>query len=159
MGLLHCCADVAFSALGYTYSGGEVEKQDKFLKRMSGLMHLYAAIVTSPAPQGAGVPHPHGLQHAWLWLARVINYEPRPDITATLIYDLLQVAGRALLQAYGQQFVKLVQLLITDYLPKIRAAGGAGGPVARLEAFLSKILQKSNIDPPKGILPPNFFHT
>ena len=57
---------------------------------MSGLIRLYAAlfVATPPRPQQ---PHPHDIGHAWLWLSRLLNLEPRPDITATILYDFLQV--------------------------------------------------------------------
>jgi nucleoporin GLE1 len=82
-------------SLGYKVAeDGTVETQDKFLRRMSGLMRLYAAIMVTTPPQGANTPHPHGLLYAWRWLARVMNLDPNPDITATAIYDMLQVGER-----------------------------------------------------------------
>src|SRR5688572_30720652 len=84
-------------------SGGEkIEEQDKFLGRMYGFMHLFAAImISSPPPtsQSSRNPfaaqsspkHPYGVQNAWVWLARISNMEPRPDITATVIHAMLQV--------------------------------------------------------------------
>lgn len=61
-----------YKSLGCKYSeDGAVETQDKFLKRMSGLMRLYASITVTR--QGVAKPHPHGLQHAWRWLAVVLN--------------------------------------------------------------------------------------
>ena len=54
-----------FRALGYNYVDGAVEKQDKFLRRMSGVMRLYAALMVAPPPRGE---HPHGIENAWRWL-------------------------------------------------------------------------------------------
>lgn len=63
-----------YKSLGCKYSeDGTVEKQDKFLKRMSGLMRLYASITVTRQPRGVTKIHPHGLQHAWRWLAAVLN--------------------------------------------------------------------------------------
>ena len=53
-----------FRSLGYRYVDGEVEQQDKFLRRMSGLMRLYAAIIVTPGS-------PHGPGQGWRWLAQV----------------------------------------------------------------------------------------
>ena len=60
---------------------------------MSGVIRFYAAILITSPPQGAHHPHPHGLEHAWIWLSRSLNLQPNPDITATAIYDMLQVRG------------------------------------------------------------------
>jgi len=61
---------------------------------MSGVIRFYAAILITSPPQGAHHPHPHGLEHAWIWLSRSLNLQPNPDITATAIYDMLQVRER-----------------------------------------------------------------
>lgn len=66
---------------------------------MSGLMRLYAAIMVTSPPQGAQLAHPHGLEHAWIWLTRMLNLQPNPDITAAAVYDMLQV-GRGALQPW-----------------------------------------------------------
>lgn len=63
-----------YKSLGCKYSeDGTVEKQDKFLKRMSGLMRLYASITVTRQRNGVTKVHPHGLQYAWRWLAAVLN--------------------------------------------------------------------------------------
>ncbi len=147
--------------LGYTYEDNELEKQDKFLKRMSGIMHLYAALLITTPPPGSPQNHPLGLQVGWAWLSNVMNLTPRPDITATLLNDFLQVAGNAFVKTYGKQFIKLIQILKLDFLPKVHAVTpqGSGGPVQRLETFFSDILRTGNIPPAKGTLTPNFWLT
>ncbi len=72
-------------------SSGAVESEDMYLKRMTGITRLYAAIVQTPCLHPSK-PHPHGLEHGWAWLARVLNMEPQPSITATLLYDFLEVS-------------------------------------------------------------------
>ena len=63
-----------YKSLGYKYSeDGTVEKQDKFLKRISGLVRLYASIIVTNQRQGVTQSHPHGLQNAWRWLAAMLN--------------------------------------------------------------------------------------
>ena len=66
---------------------------------MSGFVRLYAAItVTSPTVtsrrSNSSTVHPHGVEYAWKWFARIANVEPRPDITAAVIGDF-SVGGRA----------------------------------------------------------------
>ena len=63
-------------------------------------------------------PHPHGLSHGWLWLSRMLNLEPVPDVTATALEAFLKVAGSALLRVYKSQFLKLLEFLYSKYLPK-----------------------------------------
>ncbi|KAJ9592389.1 hypothetical protein L9F63_015957 [Diploptera punctata] len=150
-----------YKSLGYHYNeNGEVEKQDKFLKRMSGIMRLYAAIlITRPCKYQQNKTNPHGLSHAWHWLSCILNIDPRPDICATLIYDFLEVAGNSMYAHYGQQFQKLLHLICKEYFPKIEkvTSSVSGGPMIRLEAFLQKILKQGHIPPPIGVLPPNFW--
>ncbi|XP_071576589.1 uncharacterized protein Gle1 isoform X1 [Temnothorax nylanderi] len=149
-----------YKSLGCKYSeDGTVEKQDKFLKRMSGLMRLYASITVTRQRKGVTKPHPHGLQHAWRWLAVVLNIEPRADICdlcATLILDMLEVAGNVLWSAYPKQFYKLLVLLMDQYYPCMRNVTGGGGPLVRLEEFLNNTLRSGTIRLADGMLPPNF---
>ena len=63
-----------------------------FLNRMRGIVRLYAAIIqTPPLPVGPALRHPHSLECGWEWLARVLNMEPHPTLTATAIGDFLEV--------------------------------------------------------------------
>ena len=70
IGIVNCTIvkifKLIFRSLGYNYEdNGEVEKQDKFLRRMSGMMRLYAALLVSTPARGQNHPHPHGLENAW----------------------------------------------------------------------------------------------
>ncbi|XP_012521807.1 nucleoporin Gle1 [Monomorium pharaonis] len=150
-----------YKSLGCKYSeDGTVEKQDKFLKRMSGLMRLYASITVTRQRRGITKIHPHGLQYTWRWLAAVLNTEPRADICdlcATLILDMLEVAGNVLWTSYPKQFHKLLALLMEQYFPRMRNVAVQGsGPLSRLELFLSNALRNGIIRPADGMLPPNF---
>jgi nucleoporin GLE1 len=151
---MHCCC----RSLGYfIQENGDVEQQDKFLRRMSGFVRLYAAItvVQPPARRGSsGVRvHPHGVENAWRWLAQTVNVEPRPDITATVLGDFLSVAGHSLHRSYGRQFVKLVRLITDEYMPKIKEVTqpGSGGPVTRLEGLLGDAVAGKLPRAPSGV--------
>jgi len=154
--------------LGYKVTAdGELEQQDKFLRRVSGFTRLYAALnISSPPPSSSSGPpststaHPHGIEHAWSWLGHMVNIEPRRDITATVLHEFLTVAGHSLLQVYQRQFVKLVHGIFNEYLPQIVAVTppGASGPVTRLESLLKSCIS-GKISPPKGLLQPSFWHT
>lgn len=123
--------------LGYRYNDdGVVEDWTSFLKRMTGILMLYTAIMVSEPRHGK--PHPHGIRFAWRWFAAALNLgkdsffqyfeseiwiylfaEPNPDITATLLHEFLKLAGYKLSQCYGEQFWKLIRLLNSEYYAEI----------------------------------------
>ncbi|XP_054013711.1 mRNA export factor GLE1 [Hylaeus anthracinus] len=151
-----------YTSLGYKYNeDGTLEKYDKFLKRMSGLMRLYTSIIITSQRKGINKSNPHGLQYAWRWLAVVLNTEPRTevaDICATLLLDMLEVAGNLLWTAYPNQFPKLLMLLSEKYYPCMQSVGCvSGGPLVRLQEFLKNSLTNGSVPPPDGRLPPNFW--
>ncbi|XP_078039527.1 gle1 RNA export mediator [Augochlora pura] len=151
-----------YKLLGYKYAkDGTIEKHDKFLKRMSGLIRLYASITITSQRKGVNKTNPHGLQHAWRWLAAVLNIEPRTeiaDLCATLLLDMFEVAGNALWTAYPRQFHKLLILLSDEYHSRIQTVGNiGGGPLVRLQEFLKNSLTKGFIPQPDGQLPSNFW--
>ncbi|PWA17072.1 hypothetical protein CCH79_00013270 [Gambusia affinis] len=79
--------------LGYRVDDCGVEGQDSFLKRMSGMIRLYAAVIQLRWPYGSKQGSvPHGLNHGWRWLAQMLNMEPLADITATLLFDFLEAS-------------------------------------------------------------------
>ncbi|KAF3851493.1 hypothetical protein F7725_013265 [Dissostichus mawsoni] len=141
--------------LGYRVDDSGVEGQDSFLKRMSGMIRLYAALIQLRWPYGSKQGSaPHGLNHGWRWLAQMLNMEPLADITATLLFDFLEVCGHALMRQYQSQFWKLILLLKEEYFPRIEAVTSSGqmGSVIRLKHFLETSLQSRQIRPPKGQL-------
>ncbi|XP_020513788.2 mRNA export factor GLE1 [Labrus bergylta] len=147
--------------LGYRVDDSGVEGQDSFLKRMSGMIRLYAAIIQLRWPYGAKQGSPHGLNNGWRWLAQMLNMEPIADITATLLFDFLEVCGYALVKQYQYQFWKLILLLKEEYFPRIEAVTSTGqmGSVIRLKQFLETSLQSRQISPPKGQLSATFWRT
>lgn len=63
-----------------------------FLHRIRGIVRLYAAIISSPQlPMEHFQKHPHGLEHGWAWLSRVLNMKPHPTLTAAALGDFLEV--------------------------------------------------------------------
>lgn len=148
--------------LGYRVDDSGVEGQDSFLKRMSGMIRLYAAIIQLRWPHGSKqAAAPHGLNHGWRWLAQMLNMEPLADITATLLFDFLEVCGNALMKQYQIQFWKLILLLKDEYFPRIEAVTSSGqmGSVIRLKQFLETSLQSRQMVPPKGQLSSTFWRS
>jgi len=151
------------ATIGYVYKDGQIEQQDKYLKRMTGIVRLYAAIVSSEPPPSRqqSKPHPHGIERGWIWLARMLNLQPRADYTATALYEFLSVAGHVLMGQYKKQFGKLLNTLVLDYIPKIEkvTAKEKSGPVSRLKSFLEKCIKDQKIPIPDGYLTPQFWRS
>ncbi|KAM4576509.1 mRNA export factor GLE1 [Odontesthes bonariensis] len=148
--------------LGYRVDDSGVEGQDSFLKRMSGMIRLYAAVIQLRWPYGSKQGSvPHGLNHGWRWLAQMLNMEPLADITATLLFDFLEVCGNALMKQYQAQFWKVILLLKEEYFSRIEAVTSTGqmGSVIRLKQFLETSLQSRQISPPKGQLSSSFWRS
>ncbi|XP_075416805.1 mRNA export factor GLE1 isoform X1 [Tenrec ecaudatus] len=148
--------------LGYQVKDSKVEQQDNFLKRMSGMIRLYAAIIQLRWPYGHQQEiHPHGLNHGWRWLAQILNMEPLSDVTATLLFDFLEVCGNALMKQYQVQFWKMLLLIKEDYFPRIEAITSSGqmGSFIRLQQFLEKCLQRKEVPLPKGFLTSSFWRS
>ncbi|XP_062518503.1 mRNA export factor GLE1-like [Corticium candelabrum] len=146
--------------LGYLVDDdGKVEEEEQYLKRMSGILRFYAAIIQSTPPGGGQSAHPHGVEHGWVWLSRLVNLSPRQDVTATLLFDFLEVAGHALLEAYGKQFRKLLALIASEYYPKIEKVTPESkrGPLTRLRQFLEDCVKTGRISQPQGYLSSQFW--
>ncbi|KAM9370788.1 mRNA export factor GLE1 [Phaethornis superciliosus] len=146
--------------LGYEVKDSKIEEQDHFLKRMSGMICLYAAIIQVQWPHGSKQgKHPHGLNYGWRWLSQILNMEPLADVTATLLFCFLEVCGNALLNLYKAQFWKMMIFIQEDYIPRIEAITSSGqmGSLTRLKQFLEECLQQKKIPAPKGALKPSFW--
>ncbi len=77
---------------GYKISSdGTVETEDVYLRRICGMVKLYAAVIGSPQLPIEQSPHPHGPSNGWVWLARVMNMEPHPTVTAAALGSFLEV--------------------------------------------------------------------
>ncbi|MEQ2208527.1 hypothetical protein XENOCAPTIV_004911 [Xenoophorus captivus] len=116
-----------------TNSGSQLrEIFDKIDKLLSGRAVVSGgkSVSASQHPQGLEfvgcklaekfVAVSHGLNHGWRWLAQMLNMEPLADITATLLFDFLEVCGNALMKQYQGQFWKLILLLKDEYFPRYK---------------------------------------
>ncbi|PSC71897.1 Nucleoporin GLE1 [Micractinium conductrix] len=148
--------DVYLRQLGYKISTDEDtgqisrESTDEFVGRQAGYLMLYAAAMQSGNPQ-----NPHGLQHAWTLLARLLNALPANRVTATAVDAVLKVVGWRMNTAYRRQFTKLLQYIDTKFLP---ALGTANDPDARavytrIQTYLRTQQYRS---PPEGRDMPQF---
>ena len=145
-----------YKCLGYKYSDGVVEGQDKFLKRMTGIVRLYSAIMMAKPRRAQKSPHPHGMSQAWRWLASILNLEPRVDISATVLHTFLETTGHTMQTVYGKQFKKIISFILDNYMPALKVID-EGGPVTRLEVLLLTYRRSSYFETPSGMLPDNFW--
>ncbi|XP_028396330.1 nucleoporin GLE1-like [Dendronephthya gigantea] len=139
-------------ALGYSVNNDKIEDEDHFLKKFSGTVQLYAAVVTSKGATTSD--HPHGIDKGWTWLARTLNLKPYPSITATMLYEFIKVAGHLLMKQYGKQFQKLLLMLFKDFIPAMDEVTPAKkkAPVQRFKDFLDECVKTQKIAVPKGYL-------
>lgn len=154
--------NAVFKALGYLFSDNKLEEDEEFLKRMTGIVRFYCAIlVSSPAPSYQSSCHPHGLRHGWQLLVKILQSTPWPDITPTFLSVFLEVCGHQMYKTYQQQFRKILFIICTEYmiiLEKRDCKGESNGPLNRLNSFLAVTLRKGSISPPKGLLDANFWY-
>ena len=111
---------------------------------------LYAAITQSDNPA-----NPHGLQHAWAYVARLLNALPPTRVTAAALDAFLKVAGYRLAGAYRGQFAKLLAVIEHDFLVKLAEAGDpdARAVGTRLQTFLR---MRRYATPPEGRSMPQY---
>uniref|UniRef100_A0A8D8B1D7 mRNA export factor GLE1 n=1 Tax=Culex pipiens TaxID=7175 RepID=A0A8D8B1D7_CULPI len=144
-------------SLGYRFGpDGTPERQIVYLKRMAALARLYGAIVASNLRKGtAGLAHPHGLEFGWRWICAVLNMAPLADICATLLTEVLLMAGHRMWHCYEDQFVKVLRVLYEKYVPMLPK--GEGWPKARLDRLLLKIKVEGRIETPIGMVGEGFW--
>ena len=143
--------------LGYLYEKDVIEPHDKYLKRMSGLARLYSALSISHLPKGSSsTVHPQPPTRLWSWFTSVLQLTPHTDVTATLMLDILEVAGHTMFNSYGKQFGKLLSCIKNKYFSQLEAVKSEGGPTVRLEQFLATAIRGGSIKEPDGLLKPGF---
>lgn len=144
-----------YKSLCYNYTNGDVEKQDKYVKRMTGIIRLFAAIIVTETKSGKAL----GIGQAWMLIAATVNLVPQFDVTAVFLHEMLVITGYYLKKAYGRQFIKMLRYIDSNYMKKIDEVTpiGCGGPVQRLKTFISKVIEAGYIEKPHGILPYHFW--
>ncbi|XP_073397213.1 mRNA export factor GLE1 [Dendrobates tinctorius] len=149
------------SEMGYQVRDSKVEPQERFLKRMSGMIRLYAAIIQVRWPFGTNQGnHLFGLNQGWHWLAQMVNMAPLPNITATALYVFLEACGNALMKQYQGHFWTLLFLIKDQYVPRIeKITDTEKASLSRLKAFLEEVIRQRDIPLPKGYLHSSFWRT
>lgn len=115
-------------------SGKSFETTDDYLTRVQGYVMLYAAITQSSQPS-----NPHALQHAWAFMARLLNDIPTSRTSATCLDAFLKIAGYRLAQRYGRQFHKLLHVVQNSFLKELDSIGDANTRAvsSRIRTYIS----------------------
>ena len=136
-----------YDLMGYVKpddSTGAYETTDAYVDRMTGFMLFYAAFLQVDAPN-----HPHGMDAAWRWLARLLNRCPPNRHTAVALDSFLKIAGYRMHQHYRGQFMKVLELVHGEFIPKLDAKDDPDiRPVSsRMKTYLH---EHSYAKPPEG---------
>lgn len=116
---------------------GEDEDPELFLGRVATMTQLYATVIITPARQGE--THVLGLKAGWQWIVDVLNMEPEPSVTAMVVTNFLEIAGKHLERAYGRQFKRLMVALKGPYIAKLRRNKQDVSYVGQLEVLIEKM--------------------
>ncbi|KAI8872721.1 GLE1-domain-containing protein [Ramicandelaber brevisporus] len=125
----------------------EWESDADYLRRMTSMLSLYAAIVQTVPEAGVNL---HGIEYGWTWIARMLRLPNSSFLSADLMLAFLEIAGPLLLDTYGDMMRRVVNLIRTEYyasLPKDNPFAKASN--ARFEACLEHYIktgQFKNID-------------
>jgi nucleoporin GLE1 len=141
-----------FIALGYEPRSDRengLETTESYLARQGSFVRLYAAIMqTAVDGRSNYVGHPHGIEGAWAWLARVLN-RPCKKVTIYCLLSFLETAAFALHRTYGHQFLKMVRYLLDVYGAKIPA--GCESAKTQLTIFLEELHKsRGKVKVPEG---------
>ncbi|KAF8214965.1 GLE1-like protein-domain-containing protein [Mycena galopus ATCC 62051] len=86
----------------------------EYMNRISGIMRVYFHILKIP-PQTRPMHPMFQLPRCWTWLSRILSDRPllESPVAAQLIYTALDVLGSHALQVWGNQWVKILELIYT----------------------------------------------
>jgi len=125
--------------MGYTNEEGVWETTDNFMERLRGYIMFYGAFLQADHPR-----HPHGIEHAWAWMAQLLNRLPPNRYTATCLDAMVKSAGYKLHKVYGRQFIKILKYVNVHYLDKLKEDivgkedSDLGAVVTRLHTYLHR---------------------
>jgi len=134
------------TTLGYDLKGSESTIMNELLARIKGYCSLYCIIVLTyemSGPLEGDITPFFTIGGVWEILVKTMKLDPQPDATVTVIQTILELLSERLVQTYGPQFTKLMNSLISQYLPKMDkvSVGASKSGVVRFQTFLEKKFQ------------------
>ncbi|KAG6544760.1 hypothetical protein Mapa_013786 [Marchantia paleacea] len=125
-----------YKIMGYKEEDGKLESTDDYVARMNAYIAFYAAL-TQTEVHGGGI-NPHGMPEAWAWCSRLLNRIPANRYSASALESFLKIAGFRICKAYPKPFMKLMQVIVSEYLVSLKSHDDvdARAVVNRLETYL-----------------------
>ncbi|BBN05565.1 nucleoporin GLE1 [Marchantia polymorpha subsp. ruderalis] len=125
-----------YKIMGYKEEDGKLESTDDYVARMNAYIAFYAAL-TQTEVLGGGI-NPHGMAEAWAWCSRLLNRIPANRYSASALESFLKIAGFRIYKAYPKPFMKLMQVVVSEYLVSLKSHDDvdARAVVNRLETYL-----------------------
>eukprot|EP01124_Arcella_intermedia_P017167 TRINITY_DN2391_c0_g1_i1.p1 TRINITY_DN2391_c0_g1~~TRINITY_DN2391_c0_g1_i1.p1 ORF type:complete len:581 (+),score=100.01 TRINITY_DN2391_c0_g1_i1:2-1744(+) len=125
--------------------GYQVEEEEKYSIRMTGIVRLFSSILVLKWRQGR---HEEIRSLMWYWLASFLNFVDGENPTLPhVLLSFLEQTGHFLLAEFRGQFVKLMGV-VRDF---IRVLPPSEPSKIRLDIFLIEFQKTHHIDKPKGI--------
>jgi len=139
-------------SIGYkVLNDGRIEEDVHYFKRMSGVLHLYFTLLVQLNATNielkSGSESESGGKLAWQWISDMLNMTPRPNTTPEALTIFFKCCGHMLHVLYGNQFLKLVATVSTDYMSLIESMPGelqSAASVGRLKALLDEFKKNGN---------------
>merc|ERR1711892_27218 len=128
------------------------EIDEQRFKQMSGMCRLFASLASSDCPPGTE-KHPFGIENVWKFIVGIVIAPNVSELSTQALYEVLVFSGKQLHVFHKNQFVKLVKLIASSFLP--RATGAAA---TRLKIFLEEADKSVFADPP-GMLQVGFWES
>lgn len=149
-----------YVACGYNFAkdGKTLESEDAYLNRMRAMIMLYSAALQTPIKPRNSF---RSYNYAWSWLARILDLDPEPAISAAVVQAFIQISSFTMLQVYGKQYIKLIKYISGVYIPKIREVTSKDvkrQTLVQLELFvdncIKSISQRGSLEQPEGFVGP-----
>jgi nucleoporin GLE1 len=127
------------------------ESSESYVNRISGYMLLYGAYVQ--VSRAIVQNHPHGIDQAWMWFARLLNKCPPNRQTAVALESFLKHCGYEFVRMYKSQGVKLLLVIAQQWIPKLENSRDADAVpvISRLRTYLNE--RKFEIVPEGSSMP------
>ncbi|KAG0702653.1 GLE1-like protein-domain-containing protein [Suillus ampliporus] len=141
-------------AMGYRTSDGQRESLSDHIMRVSGMMRVYFLILAAPVPQP--LDKMFQLPRFWTYFARMIGDERLLEtaVAAQVLHAALDVGGMEAKFIWGNQWVKILELLYEGATTGIGGAAGklVGGQTpegkaarVRVQLQIERIMQATSL--------------
>lgn len=152
--------DDFLKSLGYRIieSTNKQELYESWQARTTNFAGLMSAVWVTHCRKDGNQNHPFPIDNAWKYLVNVINSQPNA-LYIHLIDKVLEFSGSTLHMTYGKQFIKLIKVLNTAYLPALSQTIDEKMKAAydRLKLAIATFERESKFPEPRGRLPLNYW--